>query len=344
MEERVPLTTLMSWAWIALTIEADNAFEAACTPRVGRLFRISFSMWANGLLHVDESGVTVEQLRGRARAACNLGGLERWGWITIGEPGNTRRPGYGTSRGIKSDTLVRPTRAGSFARRVWPEVVADTEQRWRGRYGAGLIDESRALLTGVAPAMPWSLPEVHPSDGFRTHVIAGEGTTEGRPLIAVLGQALTAMTLDHEKETRTSLPLAANTLRVIAHDTVRIRDLPERSGLAKEGVAMAVGFLGRHDLAVSEADRTIRLTVGGLARLDRYRHLVLEADNPPLRQVLGRILGNSKSLAEGLTPPDGGWRSQKPHLTRTNRMLSDPTGSLPWHPLVLHRGGWPDAS
>jgi hypothetical protein len=29
---------------------------------------------------IDEDGVTVDDLRARARAACNIGGLERWGW------------------------------------------------------------------------------------------------------------------------------------------------------------------------------------------------------------------------------------------------------------------------
>jgi hypothetical protein len=37
----VPLTTLLSWTWIAYAIETDNAVEAAGADRVGRLFRIS---------------------------------------------------------------------------------------------------------------------------------------------------------------------------------------------------------------------------------------------------------------------------------------------------------------
>jgi hypothetical protein len=45
----VPLTTLLSWTWIAFAMEADNAVEAAGSERIGRLFRISLAMWANGL-------------------------------------------------------------------------------------------------------------------------------------------------------------------------------------------------------------------------------------------------------------------------------------------------------
>jgi hypothetical protein len=39
---------LLSRAWIGFTIEVDNAVEAAGAGRVGRLFRISLAMWANG--------------------------------------------------------------------------------------------------------------------------------------------------------------------------------------------------------------------------------------------------------------------------------------------------------
>src|ERR1700749_4109363 len=92
--EEIPLTALLSWAWTAFAIEADNAVEAAGTERIRRLFRISMPMWANGLRFIDDQGITVDDLQVRARAACNIGGLERWGWITAGETGAGRRPGY----------------------------------------------------------------------------------------------------------------------------------------------------------------------------------------------------------------------------------------------------------
>ncbi len=56
MVTRVPLAALLSWGWIAFTIEADNAFEAAGSERVGRLFRISLPMWANGLRFIGADG------------------------------------------------------------------------------------------------------------------------------------------------------------------------------------------------------------------------------------------------------------------------------------------------
>jgi hypothetical protein len=121
--DRVPLSTLLSWAWVAHTIEIDNAFEVVSADRVGRCVRISLAMWTNGLRHIDEDGVTVDQLRAHARAACNIGGLERWGWISVGETGSGRRTGYGSHRGVTRDTVLRPTRAGRYARRAWPKVV-----------------------------------------------------------------------------------------------------------------------------------------------------------------------------------------------------------------------------
>jgi len=38
------------------------------------------------------------------------------------------------------------------------------------------------------------------------------------------------------------------------------------------------------------------------------------------------------------------WAPIDPVSGRPLRLLADPTGTLPWHPMVLHRGGWPDAS
>ena len=85
--EQTPLTTLLAWAWVAFTIEIDNAVEATGSEHVGRLFRISLATWANALRFIDEEGVTVDELRARAGAASNIGGLERWGWISVGDVG-----------------------------------------------------------------------------------------------------------------------------------------------------------------------------------------------------------------------------------------------------------------
>ena len=235
MPQETPVATLLSWTWTALTIEVDNAVEAETSERVARLFRISLPMWTNGLRFISEDGITVAELRSRTRAACNLGGLERWGWIVVGDGDEGRRPGYGSQRGVKPDTVVRPTRAGVSARRLWPAVVRRVEERWRTRFGADTVDGLRDALLSRTRAMPWSPPEIHPSDGFRTVVLDGAGHQDpDRPLVALLGQVLTGFTVDHERAATVSLPVAANLLRVIDDHAVSTRDLPRRAGVSKE--------------------------------------------------------------------------------------------------------------
>jgi hypothetical protein len=354
----VPLTTLLSWAWVAFAIETDNAVEALGSERTGRLFRLSIAMWANGLRCIPEDGITVDELRAQARAACNLAGLERWRWIEVGDPGGGRRDGYGTQRGVKGGTVLRPTRAGSYARRLWPQAVADVEQRWRARFGDAAVGSLRdALLPAVTPSavpLPWAPPEVHPSDGLRSHVLSvpvtdstvagGDVADSDVPLGALMGQALTGLTLEHERGSSVSLPLAADVLRVIGDGVVALRDLPRLSGVSKEAVAMGTGFLGRGKLAEIRPGRLITLTARGHGALEDYRARAARPADERLRAGLEAIVSQREALAEGLRPPEGGWRAAKPYLAQTRRVLADPTAALPWQPMVLHRGGWPDGS
>jgi hypothetical protein len=343
--QQVPLTALLSWVWIAHTIEVDNALEHATSERLRRHFRVSLPMWTNGLRFIDEDGITVTELRTRARAACNIGGLERWGWISVGEIGGARREGYGSHRGVKGDVILRPTRAGAYARRLWPGIVRDVEERWRTRFGADVMDALRHALMAVVTPMPWSPPEVHPSDGFHTHiVIDGEAIDAERPLVALLGQVLTAFTVEYELRVKVSLPLAANLLRVVGPDTVRLRDLPAQTGLSKEGIAMATGYLRRRGLAVPAPERALSLTPSGFKALDGYWLWSARLKDQGLRTALDAVVAQRPALSVGLAPPEGCWRGTKPYLAQTQRLMDDPTSALPWHPMVLHRGGWPDAS
>lgn len=344
MASAIPLTTMLTWTWIAFAMEADNTVEAAGTERVRRLFPVSLAMWANGLRLISDEGITVQELRVRAGAACNLGGLERWGWITVGSAGEGRRPGYGTHRSLKADTVLRPTRAGVFARRVWPAVLAEVERRWRSRFGHRAIDSLRETLAPLAERMPWSPPEVQPSDGFLTRVIHGRRPDEATDLAALLGQALTALTLAREDGACASLPLAANVMRVVDAGVARIRDLPSQSGVSKEAVAMATGFMERGRLAEIQAERSIRLTPRGLEALADYRERAACVEDEALLASLEEIVSRRDAFAVGLVPPDGCWRGQRPYVAQTQRVIADPTAALPWQPMVLHRGGWPDGS
>lgn len=343
--EQVPLTALLSWVWIAHAVEVDNSFESAGSERVGHHFRISLPMWTNGLRFIDDDGITVDELRSRARAACNIGGLERWGWISVGDVGGRRRDGYGSHRGVKGDSILRPTRTGAYARRLWPRTLGEVEDRWRARFGEDVIDILRQALLAVATPMPWAPPEIHPSDGFYTHIVDHTDRAGEEPrLIALLGQALTGLTLDHEKGSEVSLPLGANVLRVMGSDVVRRRDLPVLSGISKEAIAMAAGYLQRNGLSAAAPERAVCLTPKGLDALDGYRHRAARAKDTTLRAALDAVVAQRRGLSAGLVPPEGCWRGEKPYLAQTKRLLADPTGALPWHPMVLHRGGWPDGS
>jgi hypothetical protein len=334
--ERVPLLTLVSWAWIAFAIEADNAFEAQSAGNAGSVFRISLAMWANGLRLIPEEGITFEELPRQAGASCNVPGLERWRWITVGESSGTRRAGYGSKRGIRRDTVLRPTAAGVYARSAWPERIAEVEARWESRFGAPTVAAVRAALQPLDRDLPWAPPEVHSPHGFRTDATSPAGDAAEAPLVVQLGRALTGLTLDHEGGALISAPLGANVLRVGGP----VADLPARAGISKEAVAMALTFVVRHGLA----DDTLALTDKGRAARDDYVTRAVERDDEPLRAALTALLDQTEALSAGFVPPPGCWRGERPYLAQTERLMANPTTALPWHPMVLHRGGWPDGS
>ena len=87
-------------------------------------------------------------------AITNLAGLRRWGYITIDEG----------SADDGTDPVVRPTRGGRHAQRVWAPLAAEIEGRWRGRFGAEAVGALRGRLDGLAGRLgrdlPWYLPGV----------------------------------------------------------------------------------------------------------------------------------------------------------------------------------------
>jgi len=338
--ERSPLLTLVSWAWIAFVIEVDNAVESLSAGNVGRVFRISLPMWANGLRLITGDGIGVEELTRQAGARCNVPGLERWGWITVGESNGGRRVGYGSKRGIRADTVLRPTRAGVYARELWPEAISEVEGRWASRFGAETVASLRSALAPFDGDLPWAPPEVHAPDGFRTHATSTASAEGDVPLVVLLGRALAGLTLEHERDAMVSAPLGANVLRVAG----QLADLPLRAGISKEAVAMAANYLVRHDLAEQHPDRTLALTDAGRAALDDYTTRAAFRDDDALRSALARLLEQGDALSAGFLPPTGCWRGERPYLAQTERLIADPTSALPRHPMVLHRGGWPDGS
>jgi DNA-binding MarR family transcriptional regulator len=170
----------------------------------------------------------------------------------------------------------------------------------------------------------------------------------------LLAKTLLAFTRDFERETGLSLAICADVLRPTGRGGMSLRDLPRRSGVSKEATTMSVKFLEKGGFAVVEADsgsgrsKTLQLTPKGLAALDSYQQLVREIERRwearygeeallHLRAALEHLIGapeaGAQLLMSGMTPYPDGWRAAVPKPE-----------TLPYQPMVLHRGGFPDGS
>ena len=173
-------------------------------------------------------------------------------------------------------------------------------------------------------------------------------------LSALLAKVLLAFTLEFERESKVSLALCANCLRVLDDVGMRVRDLPRLTGVSKEAMTMALSFLKRHHYLQVERDvnnprtKVALLTPGGRKARETYLRVTDEIEqgwqtrfgNDPartLREALERLVGDPAAgrspLFEGLEPYPEGWRASVPRAA-----------TLPHYPMVLHRGGFPDGS
>ncbi len=346
MTPEVPLPTLMSWAWVAHTMEIDNQVELtlAGSPAGPRArFRISLVMWSNFLRFVPPEGIVAEELAERsmapvAKLRSTLGGLERWGYVVVGTPPAAgRRDGYGSGRRIPADTVIRPTPAGQRAQATWPDVVGTIEQRWRARFAPGSVPALRQACVDTVDrlgrALPFSPPIVGPGNGFVTEVHPAEGApppiAAELPLAALLAQVLTAFTTEAEAGSPASLPIG-NVLRM-GEETVALRDLPGRAGISKEAVAMAVGWLQRRRWATVAPDpatsrtKALRLTADGLAARGRHLERVGAIEQrwraelgPPMVDDLRRAL---EAIVDQRSALGGRARSQPRVLARRATLL-----------------------
>ena len=360
MPVRFPLSTLLSHVLVAFTVELDNTFErrlrdSGHTPRV-----TSFVMWANFMRFVRD-GITVAELPDatgipRARTLSTLGGMERWGYVTVGTSSEARRDGFGSGRGLRPDWVVRPTAAGRAAAAIWRPLADEIEERWAERFGAAAVGELRLSLEPITGRPAIALPEYIPIVGGASWTLADavSGGTYGdasqAPLSTLLSRALLAYTLEFEHEAELALPLTANVVRVLDESGKNVRDVALRGGISKEAVAMATTFLTKHGYVTAE-EKAIRLTAIGTEaqmRAER-RHGEIDAcweaqTGTRLGAALTGLLERKDLLAVCLRPAAGGWRGSKPYLAHTEAVLEDPSGMLPHYPMVLHRGGWPDGS
>jgi hypothetical protein len=374
---RLPLSALLSQALVAFTIEFDNAAELAipnhttrsAPPRNG-VWLASMAMWLNSMRYVGSEPITLGEVARLARTGMNLDGMRRWGYISV-DPG----PGSPRYKARHDDLVLRATSRGLQAQGAWQPLTGVIEQRWRERFGAAEIDRLRAALQQVATRLgPW-LPDCLPILGFGLYS-RGKGPREDRhqdgesayercgergqcedvsalALPWLLARVLLALAMDYERGSRISLAVAANLLRVLDDGGVRLRDLPELTGVSKEAIAMATGFTGRGDVTTIGTDpdggrwKVVRLTPKGRLARDSYTDRLESIDErwrqrfgvdvmADIRSSLERLAGAGgpgSPLFAGLEPAPGNWRADV-----------WPPQTLPHFPMVLHRGGYPDGS
>ena len=98
----LPLSAELSAAFVALTIEADNAAEQRLSHTTtafgpagegGAVWLASLAMWFNCVGPLADAGgeLTAAALQARARMTTNLDGMRRWGYITIDGTGRLPR-------------------------------------------------------------------------------------------------------------------------------------------------------------------------------------------------------------------------------------------------------------
>jgi hypothetical protein len=372
-----PLSTPLSHALVAFTIELDNEFERRLAETgLGRRFGVSMVFWSNFLRFVGDDGISVGELPHVAGLPKNkllsmVGGMERWRWVFVGlatddQPPATKRDGYGSARGLRGEWVVRPTEAGRKALEIWPPVQDDIDRRWEERFGQEVVDELRGSLAALRGQIDVELPEYLPIVGSANGMKAdaeprrrrGEPLAEGGSpithLFPLLPRVLLAYTLDLEREAEQGLPLSANFLRVLDETGTDVRDVPLAAGVSAEATSMALRYLTKTGDVVVEA-KVARLTPKGLEAQEAARVLHAEVEKRwkarygadavrRLRAALRGVLEQRDALSRGLEPHPDGWRATKKYAEQTEAVVADPLGRLPHYPMVLHRGGWPDGS
>jgi hypothetical protein len=350
----LPLPTLLSQALVAFTIEADHLVELRmphCTTESRKRgepiegpWLISMPFWANGLKHVEPEGMTVGELSDRALIADRFlqgsnPGLVRWGYLRLA-------PGTASSKKLDRAWTVVPTEHGRLAQRTWAPLPAEVDARWAERWPA--IAMLRAPLASVVAAADRELPDHLPVNGGKV----GWVTMPQRPprptgdvdvdvdVGTLLAKALLRFTLEVEAASPAALVHSANVLRALGDGPVHERDLPRAMGVAKETAAVMTGQVRREGLLTISASKEVAITDAGrdAAAAAAATIATVEAGWPSeLRAVLEPLVGDGtvdgSPLADATRAPEGTWRHRRP------RPLT-----LPHHPVVSHRGGYPDGS
>ncbi len=257
---RFPLSTLLSQALVAYTVEFDNEAERRIphtTTGHGRTpgmlpapWLVSMAMWFNCMQHVGDEGVTQRELERLARTPTNLNGMIRWRYVTF-----TPDPADPRPKPPRAAWLIRPTPGGRMAQQIWRPLFGVIEKRWDERFGNPEIRQLRDSLTRIAGQLDSGLPDCLPILGYglftsrpfakgprskaanrdigvlpvrdrspasaAAQVIGSAG--HHLPLPALLARVLLAFAVEFESHSEVSLAIGANVLRLFdeAGDSAR---------------------------------------------------------------------------------------------------------------------------
>ena len=342
----LPLSALLSQAFVAFVIEFDNEFEHQAPHRTtnhrstpGAPWLVSWAMWDGYLQHVPDEGISFAELqtrRGVSKKALNhwLIRLGKWWRYLAFDPPLP-------SKNIPPETIIRPTAGGRRAIEVWRPLTAVIEKRWRERFGADAIgrleDDLRAIADELDPEAADSFPIIEGDKPRRKTAAKTSPKMTNLTLPRLMAKALVEFALEFDRYSVASLSITANILRVVGEEGVRVRDLPRLACLAKEGAALEMRIAERQGLASVESGKLVKLTAKGCLGRDMYLEKAREVEEA-WRRGFGRNLRISlESLAprflEGIVYYPDGWRSSIASLE-----------GLPHFPMISHRGGYPDGS
>ena len=165
MAARLELPALLSQVLVGFTIEFDNESEHRMAHRTTRgeatdaapgPWLVSQAMWANFLQFIDADGVPLSEVAGLA-AITNLAGMKRWGYVVV-EPD----PLDDRTDPVRSALIVRPTRYGRKAQRIFRPLAGEIEQRWCERFGEDEISRLRESLRSLVDQSGLVLPQYLP--------------------------------------------------------------------------------------------------------------------------------------------------------------------------------------
>jgi hypothetical protein len=347
--EQTPLTCLHSQVLIALAVELDNELERRLphfTTDHGwhgggwGPWLTSYAMYANFLRFVDDDGIVMHELAAKAGYSApvhpSYHGMRRWGYVTY-----TPDIAGSSPKKKDADALVTLTLNGHKARQCWGDAIEECTTRWSQRG----LDTLQAALIAIADGIDRALPEFMPVVGFDRRQPELDAPVSRPPieldLLGLLSQSLLAMTYDFEAENELALGTVHGLLEPLTEAPVPTRTLYEISGVATKEWSSAMSQLAKLGLVeVGGKPKSIALTPAGVAARDAAAETVAAVEATwrkrhgvaidHLRNGLERVVEDAWTWTE---PHADGWRAK----TRLPRRLAH-------HPIVSHRGGFPDGS